>query len=121
MPSTIVRWVPDVRSIWARLCAIASIAFSLSGAMSPANAQTATVSGTVRVARTGIGLPGAVVTLLDSQNRPLRVVRSDMQGDYSLPRDSGGRVVSVRRVGFTPTDIALTPPAQGAVTINMIS
>jgi len=86
-------------------CAVAAIALLL-GSLSPALAQTRTVTGTVTDAQTGQPLEGARVTVRGTALS----TSTGATGQFTLGNVPAGDVTfTIRRIGSNPADVRLTP------------
>lgn len=68
-----------------------------------------TLSGVVRDATSGLAVPGAVVSLLDSARSVLQRTASGARGEYRLTLSRVAVRVQVRRIGFRPYELRLLP------------
>src|SRR4051794_36916960 len=88
---------------------ILSLGGALLLAASARGASAQALRGIVRDDASGLVVPGAVVSLLDSANRVAGRTITDAQGRYAFSLRSAVRTVRVVRIGFRPRDL-LAPP-----------
>ena len=74
-------------------------------ALPPASAQR--VRGTVRDSISGVGVPGAVVSVLDSAGASRARTIANEDGGFSIVRPAGAQRLRVIRIGFLPREIPL--------------
>ncbi len=81
-------------------------------------APTAVVRGTVTDAVTGVGITGAVVSLLDADRTVRLRTVTGTRGEFRLARAAGAARLQVLRLGFRPRELAL-PSSDDDVRITM--
>ncbi len=82
------------------------------GSLGAQERPSGTLSGVVRDATSGLAVPGAVVSLLDSARTVLQRTTSGAGGAYRLVLSRAAVRVQVRRIGFRPYE-QLLPPDNG--------
>jgi len=101
-----------------RYCALTAVISLVSVLVSPAAAQTASVSGTV-VDQTGATLPGASVQLTGTTNA---VITSGSGGQYTFRNvEPGTYVIEVRLIGFAPATREDVTVSSGDVQVPAIT
>lgn len=98
---------------------LSSLPILLAGATSVAHAQSAgNISGTV-TDPTGAIVPGAAVTLKQTDTNSTRTSTADAAGLFSFTNvNPGPYTLTTTSAGFAPTEIALTMTIGGNVTLN---
>jgi len=87
-------------------------------ALSAAGAQR--VRGTVRDSVSGAGVPGAVVSVLDSAGTSRARTIANENGGFSIVRPAGAERLRVIRIGFVPREVPLPPDAADSVRVTMV-
>jgi len=88
--------------------------------MAAAHARAQTLRGTVRDSSSGVPVPGAVVTLLDSAAGVAARTTTDEGGQFrAVLMGNGVRAVRVVRLGFRPRTVMLPDARDGVIRIDV--
>lgn len=99
----------------------ACLAVLLLSAWAPPPARAQQVRGTVRDSISGVGVPGAVVSVLDSAGASRARTIANEDGGFSMVRPAGAQRLRVIRIGFLPREIPLpSPEAPDSVRVTMV-
>ena len=89
-------------------------------AMAATDARAQTLRGTVRDSSSGVPIPGAVVTLLDSAAGVAARTTTDEGGQFrAVLIGSGVRAVRVVRLGFRPRTVTLPAARDGVIRLDI--
>jgi len=88
--------------------------------MAAVHARAQTLRGTVRDSSSGVPIPGAVVTLLDSAAGVAARTTTDEGGQFrAVLMGNGVRAVRVVRLGFRPRTVTLPDARDGVIRIDV--
>ena len=92
----------------------------IAGAMSATDARAQTLRGTVRDSASGVPIPGAVVTLLDSAAGVAARSTTDGGGQFrAVLVGNGVRAVRVVRLGFRPRTVTLPAARDDVIQVDV--
>jgi hypothetical protein len=92
----------------------------LAGALAAVSAHAQTLRGTVRDSSSGVPIPGAVVTLLDSAAAVAARTTTDEVGQFrAVLVGNGVRAVRVVRLGFRPRTVTLPAARDGVIRVDV--
>ncbi len=76
--------------------------------------------GTVRDSASGLPVVGAVLTLVDSADRPLERRLADARGQYRLSIPAAARRIRILRLGFRPKVLTVPRVPTGVSTLDVV-
>jgi carboxypeptidase family protein len=93
---------------------------TIAGAMAATDAHAQTLLGTVRDSSSGVPIPGAVVTLLDSAAGIAARTTTDEGGQFrAVLIGAGVRALRVVRLGFRPRTVTLPAARDGVIRVDV--